>query len=132
MARRSALEAVRLYDQGDTGGVIMFFFFFQAEDGIRDLTVTGVQTCALPISPIGESQARNDDESGMEEWKEGRGRAGGDPWILTGWAPLPYRRSCERRTYAVGKEQDASGVISTVCGPRSGIRAVVGSGGPPV
>src|SRR5689334_24136157 len=27
-----------------------FFFFFQAEDGIRDGTVTGVQTCALPIS----------------------------------------------------------------------------------
>src|SRR2546430_13687229 len=39
------------------------FFFFQAEDGIRDLTVTGVQTCALPIyfSPnlerLGYSQA---------------------------------------------------------------------------
>src|SRR2546430_14952437 len=34
-----------------------YFFFFQAEDGIRDLTVTGVQTCALPIlacvSPVG-------------------------------------------------------------------------------
>src|SRR6267143_4923227 len=29
---------------------IFFFFFFQAEDGIRDGTVTGVQTCALPIS----------------------------------------------------------------------------------
>src|SRR2546430_2873892 len=29
--------------------VCHFFFFFQAEDGIRDLTVTGVQTCALPI-----------------------------------------------------------------------------------
>src|SRR5207248_6829735 len=28
-------------------------FFFQAEDGIRDRTVTGVQTCALPISPAG-------------------------------------------------------------------------------
>src|SRR5256885_4442883 len=27
------------------------FFFFQAEDGIRDYKVTGVQTCALPISP---------------------------------------------------------------------------------
>src|SRR5690554_7117408 len=27
-----------------------FFFFFQAEDGIRDADVTGVQTCALPIS----------------------------------------------------------------------------------
>src|SRR2546426_7341065 len=28
----------------------LFFFFFQAEDGIRDYKVTGVQTCALPIS----------------------------------------------------------------------------------
>src|SRR2546430_4345931 len=28
---------------------LLYFFFFQAEDGIRDLTVTGVQTCALPI-----------------------------------------------------------------------------------
>src|SRR5438270_6071807 len=30
----------------------LIFFFFQAEDGIRDLTVTGVQTCALPISQL--------------------------------------------------------------------------------
>src|SRR5690349_23395512 len=29
--------------------LVFFFFFFQAEDGIRDLYVTGVQTCALPI-----------------------------------------------------------------------------------
>src|SRR5947209_16022849 len=29
----------------------LFFFFFQAEDGIRDIGVTGVQTCALPILP---------------------------------------------------------------------------------
>src|SRR5688572_30898437 len=33
----------------------MLFFFFQAEDGIRDLTVTGVQTCALPICPAGSA-----------------------------------------------------------------------------
>src|SRR2546426_6430509 len=36
--------------------LVSFFFFFQAEDGIRDYKVTGVQTCALPISlgrPIG-------------------------------------------------------------------------------
>src|SRR5262249_56035273 len=31
-------------------GVGVFVFFFQAEDGIRDWSVTGVQTCALPIS----------------------------------------------------------------------------------
>src|SRR5699024_12096775 len=30
----------------------VFFFFFQAEDGIRDRNVTGVQTCALPISAV--------------------------------------------------------------------------------
>src|SRR5688572_31961486 len=34
----------------EKGSVRRLFFFFQAEDGIRDLTVTGVQTCALPIS----------------------------------------------------------------------------------
>src|SRR2546430_7886651 len=34
---------------GECGCCLAFFFFFQAEDGIRDLTVTGVQTCALPI-----------------------------------------------------------------------------------
>ena len=34
----------------DTLVVVFFFFFFQAEDGIRDDLVTGVQTCALPIS----------------------------------------------------------------------------------
>src|SRR2546429_2537630 len=32
--------------------LISSFFFFQAEDGIRDVAVTGVQTCALPICPI--------------------------------------------------------------------------------
>src|SRR3712207_2998280 len=40
--------------QGD-----FFFFFFQAEDGIRDIGVTGVQTCALPIS------TREDGASGV-------------------------------------------------------------------
>ena len=36
-------RASKLFDK-------VIIFFFQAEDGIRDLTVTGVQTCALPIS----------------------------------------------------------------------------------
>src|SRR6266496_4803073 len=38
-------------------GRSFFFFFFQAEDGIRDLYVTGVQTCALPISKHGVEPA---------------------------------------------------------------------------
>src|SRR5205809_4693487 len=34
--------------------ICLWLFFFQAEDGIRDVAVTGVQTCALPISgPLG-------------------------------------------------------------------------------
>src|SRR5437764_9530638 len=46
--------------------VLYFFFFFQAEDGIRDTSVTGVQTCALPIccEPVAvmevECRSRND------------------------------------------------------------------------
>src|SRR2546425_4720049 len=37
---------------------VFFFFFFQAEDGIRDKLVTGVQTCALPISRAGHHAHR--------------------------------------------------------------------------
>src|SRR5882762_162695 len=40
--------------------VRVFFFFFQAEDCIRDSSVTGVQTCALPISYRGGGPAMND------------------------------------------------------------------------
>src|SRR5256885_828451 len=38
-----------VYMSDAIGVFFMFFFFFQAEDGIRDYKVTGVQTCALPI-----------------------------------------------------------------------------------
>ena len=36
----------------------VFFFFFQAEDGIRDDLVTGVQTCALPICILSYTHAQ--------------------------------------------------------------------------
>src|SRR2546425_9418292 len=41
--------------------IIVYFFFFQAEDGIRDKLVTGVQTCALPISHIYDHPAISED-----------------------------------------------------------------------
>src|SRR2546430_16048335 len=56
-----------------------FFFFFQAEDGIRDLTVTGVQTCALPIyifHPVQMDVTSNDGASGVV----GRGRQSMRRW----------------------------------------------------
>src|SRR2546422_10629509 len=37
---------------------LFFFFFFQAEDGIRDVAVTGVQTCALPIAQLLQESRR--------------------------------------------------------------------------
>src|SRR6266540_4070078 len=40
--------------------ILLFFFFFQAEDGIRDRDVTGVQTCALPISGYAEARSRGE------------------------------------------------------------------------
>src|SRR3989441_13180568 len=40
--------------------IMIFFFFFQAEDGIRDKLVTGVQTCALPISFLPLRHAREE------------------------------------------------------------------------
>src|SRR2546430_9337732 len=47
VAFRIGQEAIAVVTRSVGPGV----FFFQAEDGIRDLTVTGVQTCALPIYP---------------------------------------------------------------------------------
>ena len=41
--------------------VVMICFFFQAEDGIRDYDVTGVQTCALPIYDVQTHGGRNTD-----------------------------------------------------------------------
>src|SRR2546430_8205889 len=49
----SRREAITQFRSIHTRVLFYFFFFFQAEDGIRDLTVTGVQTCALPISVAG-------------------------------------------------------------------------------
>src|SRR5688572_30890263 len=85
-----------------------FFFFFQAEDGIRDLTVTGVQTCALPILaatdrvkkvPLNRSlgEAFNSPVFPVVSSHDGEGRINGD----LGPAVLRLNRSEERR---VGKE----------------------------
>src|SRR2546430_17230630 len=58
------------------------FFFFQAEDGIRDLTVTGVQTCALPIS---DDHFTAGPDCRMPLSASGRvGQAGGRPTVGAG------------------------------------------------
>src|SRR2546426_8107862 len=86
---------------------VNFFFFFQAEDGIRDYKVTGVQTCALPISiPLMTSEVRPV-PSGERARTEISCASGASPRKLRNdrlsldAEPLPFRRSEERR---VGKE----------------------------
>src|SRR5438093_8730628 len=84
-----------------------FFFFFQAEDGIRDWSVTGVQTCALPISSrTGTVLFPSGGVSGGRilcgrdaAWHEpsdavGRRRP---PRVLPGWSPEIGRASCRER-----------------------------------
>src|SRR2546430_8294632 len=75
---------------------IVFFFFFQAEDGIRDLTVTGVQTCALPIS---------------FEWCGGFGFGfvgGGEAWwwLLTPQPASGATSAATRRTRAIMRSEE--------------------------
>src|SRR5256886_5893391 len=53
---RTCMFWIMNYDVGRS--YLTIHFFFQAEDGIRDLTVTGVQTCALPISRIATARAQ--------------------------------------------------------------------------
>src|SRR2546429_1613809 len=62
------------------------FFFFQAEDGIRDVAVTGVQTCALPIShglgdrtqiPCRLQGCARPTHFAATSWSSG----GGQPWL---------------------------------------------------
>src|SRR5207247_5304275 len=48
-----------------------FCFFFQAEDGIRDPLVTGVQTCALPISDNAESETGTHAGALLPRWRVG-------------------------------------------------------------
>src|SRR5256886_3437920 len=74
---------------------VVFFFFFQAEDGIRDLTVTGVQTCALPISASGSP---------------------GLPWGATTRSPSSARPPAwhpETRSRCTGRRRRASGSGAT-------------------
>src|SRR5690606_40726154 len=108
-------------------------FFFQAEDGIRDFHVTGVQTCALPICfftvpasaegpfehPELEQAAKTWDPD--SRWEVG---LGGTVWDGMAYDPkldLLYVRSEERR---VGKERRARGRAEQVEGTGAGDRTV--------
>src|SRR2546422_5252137 len=87
---------------------IVLFFFFQAEDGIRDVAVTGVQTCALPICRLAVSRSPETNFSVVGRsrpnpyqplaWVTARRKAGGvrPPTTIGG---VGFWRSEERRVW---------------------------------
>src|SRR5207245_4940401 len=88
--RRPELSSVRAgpCEGGDEVlfGFVLTFFFFQAEDGIRDATVTGVQTCALPISARSGRATRSTGTSSSD------------------WRSIPNARVSRSEERRVGKE----------------------------
>src|SRR5436190_23097542 len=66
-------------------------FFFQAEDGIRDHCVTGVQTCALPISSVGDAACR------------GQSGAQASPTLAEGRIPADHMLGVIGKTRCQGK-----------------------------
>src|SRR3712207_8671845 len=75
-------------------------FFFQAEDGIRDIGVTGVQTCALPIwapSAATRAGARGSSSARTAAPRRPRGSGGGAAGARAGAAAEIGRASCRER-----------------------------------
>src|SRR6266576_4062509 len=101
--------------------VSIFFFFFQAEDGIRDLYVTGVQTCALPIlaavqDALGLAEAGIDavptDEAG--DLRAEIGRASCREECRSRWSPYHEKKNGRMHydtTWADDMVSECSGVF---------------------
>src|SRR5690606_40266652 len=90
------------------------FFFFQAEDGIRDFHVTGVQTCALPISRNSSITTR----SHATAWARASSRSA----VTT--TPLPAARPSSLTTYGGPKASSAAAASAGVVQTRSEERRV--------
>src|SRR5690349_23939532 len=87
--------------------LFFIFFFFQAEDGIRDLYVTGVQTCALPISlPALTSDLQGGAGAELGDLKSMLAKVDWNAGNVARGRKLFVERSCSQRSEErrVGKE----------------------------
>src|SRR5438128_11492826 len=91
--------------------VSVVFFFFQAEDGIRDATVTEVQTCALPICPVLPEQRRSGEKIGgitvvgFQTLQMGRPGRSEERRVGKEWAARRGRGEGERKEKRWGVEE---------------------------
>src|SRR2546427_5566553 len=86
--------------------IFFFFFFFKAEDGIRDLTVTGVQTCALPICNRQKVESAVSNARALLEFQEKEGSFDAFLWEFVGGAPKQNARRSLRQLPARTRESD--------------------------
>src|SRR5207249_6308118 len=86
----------------------MSIFFFQAEDGIRDRNVTGVQTCALPISAASSFRRRTLRSAGLRVRRGPNDRA--IPSVPL-WHPRPNRLEALRRSEGTPSESRTDGPV---------------------
>src|SRR5205807_5581982 len=93
---------------------LRYFFFFQAEDGIRDYKVTGVQTCALPICSYGTTLQELVPAGRLVARATHRGtRFDPVPEGTNSWRVVPY----ERRRRAPGGNRDLQPAAAADCAP---------------
>src|SRR5690349_22498820 len=86
--------------------LVYFFFFFQAEDGIRDLYVTGVQTCALPILEVYLEDGKVEiDNNGVENAIRPTA-LGKKNWLFIGEADAGDRGRSEEHTSELQSRRD--------------------------
>src|SRR3989442_3159724 len=88
-------------------------FFFQAEDGIRDADVTGVQTCALPISRDAEERTQDVFVRLWDKLRSFRGESAFSSWLhrLAVNVVLNERRTTGRRERRVMTAEDPDAVV---------------------
>src|SRR6266567_9165397 len=114
--------------------LFFFFFFFQAEDGIRDLTVTGVQTCALPILRRPREARRHRRAAAPSGQRAGGRRSEADRWATAPGHPTaaPSVRGSRRTRHGArgpplaaatksrwaGRRRRRPGVVATSQAPR--------------
>ena len=94
---------------GRGGGGVGWCFFFQAEDGIRDYDVTGVQTCALPISAGGDWELQMYEKTGI-----GDGTHANNPWLQE--LPDPVSKVCWDNYLTMNPDEMKDRGFNTVLG----------------
>src|SRR6185295_20225759 len=127
-------SVVSLFFFFSTSGEFGFFFFFQAEDGIRGIGVTGVQTCALPISRPTRSTATvagSDERLGGEALRGVLGERGAEPQRQRGAGHQDGEHAPRQRVDRGGGYRDRQHPAAQLRARVGGVGVAAFAGAPP-